>query len=68
MDPYLDRTVMKPTAKELLAALNRPDRKQMGKDTDFLAFDEEFPPVTGFVLSDLSGETVQVRKSQVKNV
>ena len=68
MDPYLDRTVMKPTAKELLAALNRPDRKLMGKDTDFLAFDEEFPPVTGFVLSDLSGETVQVRKSQVKNV
>lgn len=68
MDPYLDKTIMKPTAKELLDALNRDERKKMGKDTDFLAFDEQFPPVTGFVEEDLRGESVEVRKRRVKNV
>jgi hypothetical protein len=47
MDPYLDKTIMKPTAKELLDALNRPDRKKAKKHTDWLAFEDEFPNPKG---------------------
>jgi hypothetical protein len=43
MDPYLDPSVMKPTARELLAALNSPKKIKKKKDTNFLAFGMDFP-------------------------
>jgi hypothetical protein len=67
MDPYLDKTVMKPTAAELLASLNSGKRKKAGKDTDFLAFDAFHPPPDPPVL-DIRAQTVAQRKAQVKNV
>jgi len=43
MDPYLDASIMKPTANELLAALHSAKRRNSHKDTDFLAFEEAIP-------------------------
>lgn len=67
MDPYLDKTVMKPTADELLVSLNGAKRKQAGKDTDFLAFDG-FHPLPLPPEDDFSLKTVAERKALVKNV
>lgn len=67
MDPYLDKTVMKPTAVELLASLNSAKRKKDNKDTDFLAFDEFHPPPDPPV-DDIRAKTVAERKLLVKNV
>ncbi len=67
MDPYLDKTVMKPTAAELLASLNSAKRVNANKDTDFLAFDGFHPPPPPPVL-DLTGKTPAERKALVKNV
>ncbi|MBN9685947.1 MULTISPECIES: hypothetical protein [unclassified Corallococcus] len=66
MDPYLDKSVMKPTADALLAALNNKSRKASVKDTDFLAFAEEYPPNYAFL--DLRGQSEAERKKRVKNV
>jgi hypothetical protein len=70
MDPYLDKSVMKPTAAELLTALNSSKRKAQGKDTDFLAFNGIHPPfVPGAVtVTDLRGRSEADRKTLVKNV
>ncbi len=70
MDPYLDKSVMKPTADELLDSLNSAKRKAQGKDTDFLAFDNfnlllPFKPTT---IDDVTGKTVKERKALVKNL
>lgn len=43
LDPYLDKSEMKPSAEELLTALNRKERVKNGKDTDFLAFNGIHP-------------------------
>ena len=67
MDPYLDKTVMKPTAAELLTSLNSDKRKKAGKDTDFLAFDVIHPPPQPPVL-DITAKSVAERKTLVKNV
>lgn len=67
MDPYLDKTVMKPTAVELLAALNSDKRKAAGKNTDFLAFGGIHPPPPPPV-DDLTAKTDAERKGLVKNV
>jgi hypothetical protein len=67
MDPYLDKTVMKPTADELLIALNRPDRQKSGKATDFLAF-TDFHPLPLPPGTDLRGRPDSIRKSLVPNV
>jgi hypothetical protein len=66
MDPYLDQKVMKATAKELLAALHGKSRVKSGKDTDFLAFQDEYPvaPTT----TDLTGKSEAERKKLVPNV
>ncbi|RKI05997.1 hypothetical protein D7Y15_31965 [Corallococcus sp. AB030] len=66
MDPYLDKTVMKPTADELLTALNNKARKASVKDTDFLAFAGEYP--SSFTTDDLRKKTEAERKKLVKNV
>src|SRR5690606_24358600 len=57
MDPYLDRTVMKATAAELLRSLNAPRRVVSGKDTDFLAFQVQHPE-GGVVIDDMVAECV----------
>jgi hypothetical protein len=67
MDPYLDKTVMKPTAVELLAALNSDKRKKAGKDTDFLAF-SGIHPLPAPPVDDFTGKTAAERKALVKNV
>jgi hypothetical protein len=67
MDPYLDKTVMKPTADELLIALNRPDRQKSGKATDFLAF-TDFQPLPLPPGTDLRGRPDSIRKSLIPNV
>lgn len=66
MDPYLDTSVAKPTAAELLGALNKPRRKSANKDTDFLAFVQEHP--SSFNEFDLTTLSVADRKKAVKNV
>ena len=68
MDPYLDKTVMKPTAEELLTALNSKKHQAEGKDTDFLAFRGEFPVPAGFVQDDIRVKSLSERKKLVKNV
>jgi hypothetical protein len=70
MDPYLDKSVMKPTAAELLVALNSSKRQKQGKDTDFLAFNGRHPPVTPgtITVTDLRGKSDAERKALVKNV
>jgi len=67
MDPYLDRTVMKPTAAELLVALHSAKRKKEGRDTDFLAFVAIHPPPDPPVL-DITGLPLAQRKAKVPNV
>ncbi|HEX8706136.1 MAG TPA: hypothetical protein VF815_45295 [Myxococcaceae bacterium] len=66
MDPYLDPKVMKPTAKELLTALNNANRKKTGKDTDFLAFVNEAP----YSVNQISYKTKPEaeRKKLIKNI
>ena len=66
MDPYLDASVMKSTARELLDALNGPKRKNSHKDTDFLAFDSATP--AGYTVDDIRTKTVAERKQLAKNV
>jgi|WetSurMetagenome_2_1015567.scaffolds.fasta_scaffold00956_6 hypothetical protein len=66
MDPYLDQTIMKPSAKELLAAINTAKRKAEGLDTDFLSFGAKFPP--GCTVQDIRTKSEADRKSSVKNV
>jgi hypothetical protein len=66
MDPYLDPSVMKPTAKELLDALNNSKRKSSGKATDFLAFGLEFP--SAFAVSDIRAAPESERRALVPNV
>ncbi len=67
MDPYLDKTVMKATASELLVSLNKAARKKAGKDSDFLAFDDNHPPPAP-PSDDITGRSVADRKALVKNV
>lgn len=66
MDPYLDPSVMKPTAAELLAALNSGKRKAQGKDTDFLAFAGEHP--SAFAEDDIRAKSEPERSKLVKHV
>lgn len=66
MDPYLDVTVMRPRASQLLAALNNGRRRASGKDTDWLWFGREHPD--SFVEDDIRGEPVAVRRARVPNV
>jgi hypothetical protein len=66
MDPYLDPSVMKPTAAELLAALNSAKRKGQGKDTDFLAFAGEHP--SAFTEDDIRAKSEAERSSLVKHI
>jgi hypothetical protein len=66
MDPYLDASIMRPTAKQLLDALNSPKRKKDHKDTDFLAFSEATS--ASYTVDDIRGKTDAERKALVKNV
>jgi hypothetical protein len=66
MDPYLDKSVMKATARQLLEALNNKSRQAAKKDTDFLAFQDEFPH--SFAVDDLSGKSEAERAALVKHV
>jgi hypothetical protein len=66
MDPYLDTSVMKPTATELLEALNNKRRKASNKATDFLAFLAEFP--SSFSMVDISAKSEADRGALVPNV
>ena len=50
----------------MLTALNNKKRKATGKDTDFLAFEAEYPP--GSALLDLRSKSEVERKKRVKNV
>lgn len=66
MDPYLDPSVMKATAEELLAALNSSRRRSARKHTDFLAFVKEYP--SSFSTDDISGDDEATRRARVPNV
>lgn len=66
MDPYLDATVQKPKAEDLLAALNNAKRKAAKKHTDFLAFQGEHP--SSYTVDDISGSDEATRKARVPNV
>lgn len=66
MDPYLDPSVMHARAADLLAALNGPGRRARGKDTDFLAFQDEHPG--GFVTDDIRSQSPAQRARAVKHV
>lgn len=66
MDPYLDPSVMRATAEELLDALNNSRRRSSRKNTDFLAFDGEHP--SSFSLDDISAQDEATRRSRVPNV
>jgi hypothetical protein len=68
MDPYLDASVAKPTARELLDALNNKRRKASGKDTDFLALDDFFPAAPAPAQTDLTGAPLAERKKKVRHV
>lgn len=66
MDPYLDATVQKPKAEDLLAALNNARRKAAKKHTDFLAFDGEHPK--SYTIDDITTKDEATRKARVPNV
>lgn len=66
MDPYLDTTVMRSTASELLTALNNRRRRAAGKHTDFLAFDNQHPRVV--TLEDITSLSEAERRRRVPNV
>lgn len=66
MDPYLDPTVMRATAEELLEALNNARRRSSRKNTDFLAFVDEYP--SSYTTDDISGQDEATRRSRVPNV
>ncbi len=66
MDPYLDPSVMRATAEELLDALNNARRRGSRKHTDFLAFDGEYP--SGSSVDDITGQDEATRRSRVPNV
>lgn len=66
MDPYLDATVQKPKAEDLLAALNNAKRKAAKKHTDYLAFDGEHP--SSYSVDDITGSDEATRKTRVPNV
>jgi len=53
-------------AADLLAALNGPGRRARGKDTDFLAFQDEHPG--GFVTDDIRSQSPAQRARAVKHV
>lgn len=67
MDPYLDKSVMKATAPELLTALNSAKRQAVKKDTDFLAFTAYHPPPDPPV-NDITGNSAAQQAAQIKNV
>jgi hypothetical protein len=66
MDPYLDPSVMKPTARELLEALNNKKRQASKKATDFLRFLEEFP--SSYAEIDITNRSEAERLALVPNV
>jgi hypothetical protein len=66
MDPYLDPTVMKPKAEDLLAALNNAKRKAANKHTDFMAFNSEHP--SSVTETNIKADPVATRRSKVPNV
>jgi hypothetical protein len=66
LDPYLDPSVMKPTADELLTALNSKKRKAQAKDTDFLFFGGEHPKA--YTEEDIRAKSEAERRSLVKHV
>ena len=66
MDPYLDPSVMRARASDLLAALHNSRRRASGKDTDWLWFGREHP--NSFVLDDIRGEPASTRRARVENV
>ncbi|MCA8959639.1 MAG: hypothetical protein KDC38_03965 [Planctomycetes bacterium] len=67
MDPYLDKTVMKPRADDLLVALNSPKRKNARQDTDFLAYGGYHPPPEP-TMEDITSLPAADRRKRVKNV
>lgn len=66
MDPYLDPSVMRATAEELLDALNNSRRRSSRKHTDFLAFVDEYP--SSYSIDDISGQDEATRRTRVPNV
>jgi hypothetical protein len=66
LDPYLDPSVMRSTAEELLTALNSQRRRQANKHTDFLAYEGEHP--AGATEDDITGQSVAARRARVPNV
>lgn len=66
MDPYLDPSVMKAKAEDLLAALNSAKRKAANKHTDFLAYGGEHP--AGASETDITADPVATRRTKVPNV
>jgi|GEM_PF-4675727 len=66
MDPYLDPSVMRPTAAELLTALNNARRRGQNKDTDFLWFGGAHP--SSFHIEDIREQSAAVRRARVRHV
>lgn len=66
MDPYLDPSVMRATAEELLAALHSSRRRSARKDTDYLAFELEHP--ASYRIEDISTQDEATRRARVPNV
>lgn len=68
VDPYLDTSMMRPTAAGLLQALHNNKQQRRGKDTDFLVFQLQFPVPADFTTDDIRTLPVVERMRLIKNV
>jgi len=68
VDPYLDTSMMRPTAAGLLMALHNKKQQRRGKDTDFLVFQLQFPVPGDFTMDDIRALPVVERMRRVRNV
>jgi hypothetical protein len=66
LDPYLDTSVVKPEVTKLLESLHSKRRRNAGKDTDFLAWLDQYP--TSPDVKDIRGKSEERRLELVKNV
>lgn len=68
VDPYLDTSMMRPTADGLLLSLNSKKKIKRGKDTDFLMYSMQHPEPPELTIEDLRHRSLEERMRLVKNI
>ncbi len=68
VDPYLERSMVPATGERLLRSLHSEKKQRIGKDTDFLMFELQYPEAPDFTFEDIRHRPAAERMALVRNV